>query len=96
MVIIYQKGSLTLQQKVYLRGTSNKSLFIWEFRGSMELGLKSGISAGFGNAFLIRTSAQAWLLSQELSGFRVAFRVGTLSLVLDFFSASRHATCAAV
>ena len=96
MVIIYQKGSLTLQQKVYSRGTSNKSLFIWEFRGSMELGLKSGISAGFGNAFLIRTWAQAWLLSQELSGFRVAFRVGTLSLVLEFFSASRHATCAAV
>ena len=62
----------------------------------MELGLKSGISAGFGNAFLIRTSAQAWLLSQELSIFRVAFRVGTLSLVLDFFSAGRHATCAAV
>ena len=73
MVIIYQKGSLTLQQKVYSRGTSNKSLFIWEFRGSMELGLKSGISAGFGNVFLIRTSAQAWLLSQELSGFPVAF-----------------------
>ena len=35
MVIIYQKGSLTSQQKVYSRGTSNKSLFIWEFRGSM-------------------------------------------------------------
>ena len=48
MVIIYKKGSLTLQQKVYSRGTSNKPLFIWEFRGSMELGLKSGISAGFG------------------------------------------------
>ena len=39
----------------------------------MELGLKSGISAGFGNVFLIRTSAQAWLLSQELSGFPVVF-----------------------
>ena len=51
----------------------------------MELGLKSGISAGFGNAFLIRTSAEAWLLSQELSGFRMAFRVGALSMDLDFF-----------
>lgn len=51
----------------------------------MELGLKSGISAGFRNAYLIRTSARAWLLSQDLSGFRVAFRVGTLSLDLDFF-----------
>ena len=61
----------------------------------MELGLKSGISAGFGNAFLIRTSAQAWLLSQELFGFRMAFRVGALSMDLDFFSAG-HATCAAV
>ena len=63
MVIIYKKGSLTLQQKVYSRGTSNKPLFIWEFRGSMELGLKLGISAGFGNAFLIdsiRILRQSW------------------------------------
>jgi len=60
----------------------------------MELGLKSGFSAGFRNAFLIRRSARAWLLSQDqsscISSWDIKFGFG-------LFSASHSSwTCAII